>query len=101
MISNDWVVSARAIHEEIIEERRRQDSKWGTGNILWRSVEAGIPVLVEEVGEVCKAVLEKNRSQCRTELIHVAAVAVCMIEALARSATLTERKDTGGHACIP
>lgn len=85
------------IFDEIKQERKRQDQKWGQQNhspIEWCAI------LGEEVGEVQKAALEhhfkhaqymgKNRESIqlnayRIELIQVAAVAVSMIESLDRN----------------
>lgn len=76
---------------EVLEERNRQEAKWGEQNhhpALW------LAILGEEVGEANKAVLEahfpnyKNHgdyTQARAELIQVAAVAVAMIESLDRN----------------
>ncbi len=77
---------------EVIQERARQDEKWGEQNhkpIEWCAI------LGEEVGEVNKAALEAHFKQYfkdneqlanyRQELIQVAAVAVAMIESLERN----------------
>lgn len=72
---------------DIIDERERQDQKWGdqsaNANVLWSTV------LTEEVGEVAEAVLkldfedhEGTHDDLRKELVEVAAVAVAWIEAL-------------------
>ena len=61
----------------VIEERKRQHKLWGEQNhapAFWLSI------LGEEFGEVCKAVYEKNDAAYLEELVHVAAVAVQMIE---------------------
>jgi len=80
-----------SIYNEIFEERKRQDDKWGEQNhhpYKWLSI------LMEEVGEASKAVLEcdfKGSSRdytlnsYRMELVQVAAVAVAMIECLDRN----------------
>ncbi len=79
------------IIEAIINEREKQDSKWGEQNhkpIEW------VSILTEEVGEVAKAALESHfkhkgkdhkYSEYRKELIQVAAVALAMIESLDRN----------------
>ena len=62
---------------DIIDERKRQDKKWGTrkqSGLIW------LTILVEEVGEVAKAWLEGE--YVRPELIHVAAVVVAWVENL-------------------
>lgn len=79
------------ICKEVLEERKRQDIKWGEQNhapMEW------VPILGEEFGEVSKAALEEyfnhnNKSgdfkEYRKELIQVAAVAIQMIESLDRN----------------
>ena len=78
----------KKILNEIKEERKRQDAKWGVQNyhpIEWCAI------LGEEVGEVQKAALEThfkykgdNPENYREELIQVAAVAVAMVECFDR-----------------
>lgn len=66
------------ILNEIRKERRRQDEKWG---IQRHPQSVWMAILMEEVGEACKAFLESNLdSDYRRELIQVAAVAVAAIE---------------------
>lgn len=78
------------IAEEIGQERRRQDRKWGEDSILGRPLEVGYRVLGEEVGEVAKAINERRRDDCRLELVQVAAVAIAMVEALDQGAELVK-----------
>jgi NTP pyrophosphatase (non-canonical NTP hydrolase) len=73
---------------DVVEERRRQDEKWGVQNhdpALW------ITILVEEVGEFSQAALEHRRAptspsrdQMREEAVQVAATALAIVE-LARA----------------
>ena len=70
------------ILDEVAGERSRQNIKWGLDSIVRRNAETGLRVLVEEVGEVAKAINERHGPDCRAELVQVAAVAVAMIEAL-------------------
>ena len=80
------------ILSEVIQERCRQEAKWGEQNhkpVEWCAI------LGEEVGEVNKAALEAHFKQYykdndqladyRRELIQVAAVAVAMIQSLERN----------------
>ncbi len=80
------------ILSEVIQERRRQETRWGEQNhkpVEWCAI------LGEEVGEVNKAALDahfkhyyKDTDQLadyRKELIQVAAVAVAMIQSLERN----------------
>lgn len=88
----------KRILEQIEEERKKQDAKWGEQNhkpIEWNSI------LGEEIGEVSKAVVESNFMKVhnkddmdvyeawlinyREELIQSAAVCVAMIESLERN----------------
>lgn len=71
--------------EEVIQgfllERYRQNKKWGSGR--WTSgPHSKNTVLIEEVGEVSRAILNKDRDNLREELIQVAAVCMKWLEAL-------------------
>jgi NTP pyrophosphatase (non-canonical NTP hydrolase) len=72
----------RSILELITAERRTQDEKWGVQDHLpvkWMSI------LMEEVGEAAKAVLDNRPVEYQRELIQVAAVAMAAIESLRRN----------------
>jgi NTP pyrophosphatase (non-canonical NTP hydrolase) len=85
-MSSAWV----EVLADVANERIRQDVKWGP------SADRPVPplrILIEEVGEVGKAMndLRSDNEGCmslvfdlRTELIHVAAVAVAMAEGIDR-----------------
>ena len=88
------------VYEEVIEERHRQDKKWGVQN---HAPYKWLAILGEEVGEANKAVLENDAQgsgleglkNYRAELVQVAAVAIETIECLDRQmvrARLLERK---------
>uniref|UniRef100_A0A6H1ZNI6 Uncharacterized protein n=1 Tax=viral metagenome TaxID=1070528 RepID=A0A6H1ZNI6_9ZZZZ len=70
----------------VLCERRQQDGKWGEQNhdpYVWLSI------LVEEVGEASKAMLESRFSgnemiRYRDEMVQVAAVALAAIESFDR-----------------
>ncbi len=74
---------------EVMQERQRQDEKWGVQNhspFVW------LAILGEEVGEANKAAVDAhfmhkvpNYGEYRAELIQVAAVAVAMVESLDRT----------------
>lgn len=81
------------VYAEVWSERQRQNAKWGNDSIVHRTAEAGFCVLGEEVGEVAKAINERDRNQVRAELIQVAAVAVAMVEALDAGADLVAPKN--------
>ena len=77
------VVARQRIVYEILQERKKQDMKWGDQshhpNLYW------LGILVEEVGEVAKALIEDD-DNWRYELVQVAAVALSWLETLERSA---------------
>ena len=65
------------ILQKIREERTRQDEKWGVQNhddFVWNAI------LVEEVGEVSKALL--TGGDLESELMQAAAVAIAWLESL-------------------
>jgi len=66
----------------VVDERKRQDDKWGEQN---HNPERWLAILGEEVGEACKAVLEGDAEGYRKELVQVAAVAVAAVENLDRA----------------
>ena len=95
-------LSHRATHEtlpdavcEVLDERERQDQKWGEQN---HGLAHWMLILGEEVGEANKAVLEVAVTErgapdavptemvdaAREELIQVAAVAVAIVECMDR-----------------
>jgi NTP pyrophosphatase (non-canonical NTP hydrolase) len=80
------------ILSEVVDERKRQDIKWGEQN---HDPFAYLCILTEEVGEASKAALEAHDwenetwnsdkiGELREELIQIAAVAVAMVECLDR-----------------
>lgn len=71
-----------SVQLEVARELLRQYDKWGEQNhdtMYW------LGILMEEVGEASKAAIEYDYIAYRTEMVHVAAVAVNMIEAFDRS----------------
>ena len=66
----------------ILEERQRQDLKWGEQN---HNIYKWLAILGEEIGEVNKAALEDNYDEVIDELVQVGAVAIAMIESLERN----------------
>ena len=70
--------------ELIIAERKRQDIKWRQQN---HPDEWWLPILLEEVGELCESMLNehfrwerKGEQEVRQEVIHIAAVAMAWVE---------------------
>lgn len=73
----------------VLEERARQDEKWGDQSgqppMVW------VAILTEEVGEVAQEALRnsfagKSLADYRTEMVQVAAVALAAVEAVDRNA---------------
>lgn len=70
------------IYQDIKGERARRDATWGNQK---HDLGIWMTILTEEVGEACKEVLsvksdETSILNLRRELIHVAAVAVQIVE---------------------
>jgi NTP pyrophosphatase (non-canonical NTP hydrolase) len=63
--------------EAVIAERKKQDEKWGVQN---HGPDGWLAILIEEVGEVAKAILEGSALKYCDELTQVAAVAVAALE---------------------
>lgn len=66
-----------AIFNDIVKECQRQRDEWGTQN---HSAAVWLAILIEEVGEVARALLVEDKSNWREELIQVAAVVIMTIE---------------------
>lgn len=80
------VYGTKAVLDEVLAERSKQDTKWGMQN---HGVMGWILIEAEEFGEAAKEANEvhfrgKDPAAYRAELIQVAAVAVAAIEALDR-----------------
>lgn len=74
-------MSRTAFTQETRAERGRQIEKWGRTNPGWAVM---IAVLTEEVGEVARALLDRDPVNMRTELIQTAAVCCRIYEQLER-----------------
>jgi NTP pyrophosphatase (non-canonical NTP hydrolase) len=72
----------RTILDDVMHERLRQDALYGPPVLRGYSADRWLRVLVEEVGEVARALEDGNPENLVAELTQVAAVAVAMIEAL-------------------
>lgn len=68
--------------QRVINERLRQEKKWGHQN---HDPSHWLGILGEEFGEVCKAVIEEDAVQIQKELCQVAAVAVAMVDSIERN----------------
>ena len=63
----------------VMEERARQDEKWGVqthDNLYW------LGILMEEVGETAKAIIEHKQDKVYKELVQVVAVGLAWLEDL-------------------
>lgn len=71
-----------SLWDEIMRERARQDRKFGCqrklADVEW------LPILVEEVGEVAKAINDRDSAQMRKELVEVCASALVWLECIDR-----------------
>ena len=76
-------MTANEIFDRIVAERRRQQVTH-TGNTLADKIPDSmkVTILVEEIGEVAKAVQDKDRDNLREELVQVAALAVAWLTSL-------------------
>lgn len=70
------------VYQEMRNERKRQDEKWGKQNHV---LDRWLVILQEEVGEAAKAVLEAETANYRKELIQIAAVAIAAAESFDRN----------------
>jgi NTP pyrophosphatase (non-canonical NTP hydrolase) len=84
MKEEKWLIMQEVLGE-VAAERERQDGLWGEQNHI--PVEY-YTILVEEIGEVARALCEGDVLGYRKELIHSSAVAVAMIEAFDRNTAL-------------
>lgn len=76
--------------EAIRQERRAQDEKWG---INWSlSDHAFLAILTEEVGEIAKAINERDFVGLRKEIVQVAAVCVRWLVAISIKTKPSTRK---------
>ncbi len=71
-------MSKESIWRRILDERVRQDEKFGSQRKL--SQETWLNILVEEVGEVAESILEADIGNYPVELVQVAAVCVAALE---------------------
>lgn len=65
------------VMEKILQERQRQDEKWGQQN---HTDEKWTLILLEEVGEVAASLIDKDFENFEEEIIQVSAVAVAWAE---------------------
>ena len=71
-----------SIHDAIFNEELHQEEKWGEqnhNNYKW------LAILIEEIGEISKAMLENDHSNIEKEIIQSAAVCVTWLDCLGRT----------------
>lgn len=73
----------------VLRERQSQSAKWSTENAMISAspthhsyLKTKMVVLMEEVGELAKEILEKNDALALEEAVQVAAVAMAIVEGL-------------------
>lgn len=80
--------------ELIKAERDRQDAKWGVDRRL--PITLWFTILSEEVGEVARAILERDYANLVEELTQVAAVAQAALEDVITQTEIEYRSTTVG-----
>ena len=75
--------------EEIMQERKRQDEKWGDQRNL--SDMRWLGIVTEEVGEAAEEVLSDNPVEMRKEVIEVCASALVWLECMDRGDPIRDR----------
>ena len=80
-------VQRRAV-DDVLDERARQDAKWGVQS---HDTITYLAILMEEVGETAQAAIEERfggphgtKEHVRAEAVQVAAVALAIVECLDR-----------------
>lgn len=88
------------IETEVREQRERNHRKWGVESIENRPPEyAGwLPTLVEEVGEMARAMQEGDLRQLRAESIDALAVCWMLVDAIDKWCPF-EAPPGGGYVC--
>lgn len=81
----------KAVMEMIAQERQRQDAKWGADRVLTPML--WLTILMEEVGEVARAILERDWANLLIEIVQVAAVAVAWLEMFSESVDTRKKYD--------
>lgn len=104
MISMIIDLVQKEIIEKVLEERERQDKKWGEQN---HTAHVWGTIIGEEYGEMCKAINEfgfnptrETEDEIYTEAIHTMASCMAMLECVERMRELS-KYDTDGSALCP
>lgn len=64
--------------ERVFAERNSQDAKWGTPQ--HRTNSQWLCIILEELGEAAQAMLQGKWQQMESEIVQVAASALCFLE---------------------
>lgn len=78
----DMLKEAIETLRKVAEERARQDATFGVPKLRGYTHGDWMMVLVEEVGEVAKAMQDGTREELIEEVVDVCAVALAMLEAM-------------------
>jgi len=89
-----------SIYNQIKEERKRQDEKWGEQN---HSPEYWLVILMEEVGEASHEVCGKSKDYgaYQKEMVQVASVAVAALESFDRQRQADTPQADSDHLTYP
>jgi len=80
-MGDEGVIYSSRGQVDIAAERARQDEKWGQQDhidLYW------LGILMEEAGELAKAIIEGRSDSARAELVQASAVCVAWLEAMDR-----------------
>ena len=66
----------------ITGEREFQESKWGPRESIASDSRLALTILMEEVGEIARALLEHDDENLKDELVQVASVCVAWLEGI-------------------
>lgn len=76
---NGWTEFREIALTDIRSERRNQFDKWG---LQVHTPPDWMVILMEEVGEAARELMEKNLDKFRREMVQVAAVAAAIIQSI-------------------
>jgi NTP pyrophosphatase (non-canonical NTP hydrolase) len=93
MVHTMTFLQSQALNK-VLDERDRQDEKWSTHRQIKPSI--WLAILVEEIGEVAKAMLQQKPYEMRKELVQVCAVSMAWLEAIEEFGAQTSDDFQGG-----
>lgn len=89
---DDYIIQLEVgneLWEEILQERKRQDKKWGDQRNL--SDMRWLGIVTEEIGETAEEVLSDSPEKMRKEVIEVCASALVWLECIDRGDPIRDR----------